>query len=87
MRAVFDPFFTHAGAVTEAPGLSLLGAFLLAYHQGGQITSTRAATGLILDILLPAAAPAPVSSAESSRDFITNVLMNDILWERLLPNG
>lgn len=87
MRAVFDPFFTNMGASSEGPGLGLLGAFLLAYHQGGRISSPRTAKGLILDILLPAAAPAPVSSAESSREFVTKVLMNDILWERLLPNG
>lgn len=87
LRSVFDPFFTHAAAGSDGPGLSLFGAFLLAYHHGGRVTSTRAAKGLALDILLPAAMPAPVSSAESSREFITNVLMNDILWERLLPNG
>lgn len=87
LRSVFDPFLTHAAAGSDSTGLALLGAFLLAYHQGGNVTSPRAANGLILDILLPASAPASVNSAESSREFITNVLMNDVLWERLLPNG
>ncbi|MDZ4404534.1 hybrid sensor histidine kinase/response regulator [Prosthecobacter sp.] len=87
LRSVFDPFYTHADAGTEGPGLTLMGAFLLAYHHGGRITSPRTAKGLILDILLPAVAPVPLAPAESSREFITNVLMNDVLWERLLPNG
>jgi two-component system probable response regulator PhcQ len=64
-----------------------MGAFFLAYHHGGKITSPRTAQGLILDIQLPAVAPAPATPADSSREFITNVLMNDVLWERLLPNG
>lgn len=87
LRSVFDPFFTHADASTEGPGLSLMGTFFLAYHLGGRIASPRTAKGLILDILVPATASAPAASGDSSREFITNVLMNDILWERLLPNG
>jgi two-component system probable response regulator PhcQ len=87
LRSVFDPFFTPADVGTEGPGLNLMGAYFLAYHHGGRVTSPRTAKGFILDILLPAAAPAPRAVADSSREFITNVLMNDILWERLLPNG
>lgn len=87
LRSVFDPFYTHTDAGLEAPALNLLGAYLLAYHHGGRITSPRTGSGRIIEVLLPASAPAPASSAESSREFITNVLMNDILWERLLPNG
>jgi two-component system probable response regulator PhcQ len=87
LRSVFDPFYSHTEAALEGPALNLLGAYLLAYHHGGRISAPQAGSGLILDVLLPATAPAPVASAESSREFITNVLMNDILWERLLPNG
>jgi hypothetical protein len=84
---VFDPFFTHTDAGTEGPGLNLMGAYFLAYHHGGRVASPRTGRGFILDILLPAAPSAPPALADSSREFITNVLMNDILWERLLPNG
>jgi C4-dicarboxylate-specific signal transduction histidine kinase len=87
LRSVFDPFFTHDDVTTDGPGLTLMGAFFLAYHLGGRITSQRTAKGLILDIVVPAVAPTPVAAVDSSREFITNVLMNDILWERLLPNG
>jgi len=87
LRSVFDPFFTHTDATKDGPGLTLMGAFFLAYHLGGRITSQRSAKGLILDIVVPAVAPAPVAPVDGSREFITNVLMNDVLWERLLPNG
>lgn len=86
-RSVFDPFFTHTDAATDAPGLALMGAFFLAFHLGGSITSKRGSKGLHLEVVVPASAPAPAPAPESSREFITNVLMNDILWERLLPNG
>lgn len=87
LRSVFDPFFTQADVDKEGPGLNLMGAYLLAYHHGGRISSPRAAKGLVLDLVVPATAPAPLPPADGSREFITNVLMNDILWERLLPNG
>jgi two-component system, probable response regulator PhcQ len=87
LRSVFDPFFTHADTTKDGPGLTLMGTFFLAYHLGGRITSQRTAKGLILDIVVPAVAPAPIAPVDSSREFITNVLMNDVLWERLLPNG
>jgi len=87
LRSVFDPFFTQADVDKEGPGLSLMGAYLLAYHHGGRISSPRTAKGLVLDLIVPASAPASVSPTDSGREFITNVLMNDVLWERLLPNG
>ncbi|MEZ5386650.1 MAG: response regulator [Prosthecobacter sp.] len=87
MRSVFDPFFTHASASSEWTGLSLMGAFFLAYHLGGRIASPRSVNGFTIDVMVPALVSAPVASEEGSREFITNVLMNDILWERLLPNG
>lgn len=86
LRSVFDPFFTHDTG-TEGPGLCLMGAFLLAYHHGGRITSPRKAKGLIFDVIVPAVVPPAIAPDASSREFITNVLMNDLLWERLLPNG
>lgn len=87
LRSVFDPFYSHADAGMEGPALNLLGAYLLAYHSGGRINAPRSGSGFMLDIVLPVSPPVAAGSAESSRDFITNVLMNDILWERLLPNG
>lgn len=85
LRAVLDPFATQETA-QATPGLTLLGACFLASHLGGTIRVPRGAQTTKIEITLPAAAATPQSTVEGSREFITNVLMNDILWERLLPN-
>ncbi|MFO1482371.1 MAG: response regulator [Verrucomicrobiaceae bacterium] len=86
LRSVLDPFCTQTEGADKA-GLSLLGACFITCHLGGRITAPGNAQNMMLDIVIPASAPVSVSTAEGSREFITNVLMNDILWERLLPNG
>ncbi len=85
LRSVLDPFCTQEDTQTT-PGLTLLGACFLVSHLGGSIRAPRGAQNTKIEITLPAAAPAPQSTTDGSREFITNVLMNDILWERLLPN-
>lgn len=85
LRSVLDPFCTQEDASTP-PGLSLLGACFLASHLGGRVSAPRGAQNTQIEILLPAAPAQPQSTVDGSREFITNVLMNDILWERLLPN-
>jgi two-component system probable response regulator PhcQ len=86
LGTVFDPFMM----TTDASGtgvLPLMGAFFLAYHLGGRITTQQGADGQVIELNLPAQNSFPATGPESGRDFITNVLMNDTLWERLLPNG
>ena len=87
LRSVLDPFCTQGDDAEVTPGLTLLGACFLVSHLGGRITAPRSSQTTKIDIVLPASAPTPLSTTEGSREFITNVLMNDILWERLLPNG
>lgn len=85
LRAVLDPFATQE-TEQATPGLTLLGACFLASHLGGSIRTPRGAQNTKIEITLPTTAAAPQSTVDGSREFITNVLMNDILWERLLPN-
>jgi two-component system probable response regulator PhcQ len=87
VRAVFDPLLTQANPGVDAPGLALFGAAMLASHQGGIAKIPRGASGFKLDIELPATAAEVPAAAQASREFITNVLMNDLLWERILQNG
>jgi signal transduction histidine kinase len=83
LRAVFDPFFIRADGAHES-GLSLMGAFLLVHHLGGRVVSlSTGAQGFQIVLEVPANLPAAVGG--ESRDFITKVLMNDNLWEKLLP--
>lgn len=87
LRAVFDPFFSS----TEDPqefGLNLMGVYFLVYHHGGQISNHNTnGAGLNLNIDVPLSPPANSNANESSREFVTSVLSNDALWERLLPGG
>lgn len=83
LRAVFDPFFIRADGAQES-GLSLMGVFFLVHHLGGRVTSLSAAgRGSNITFEIPVAPPA--DAANGSREFVTKVLMNDNLWEKLLP--
>jgi len=84
LRSVFDPFAIHP---EDAPdfGLNLMAVFFLVYHHGGHIQAENTQdVGAVFKIDLPVLAECPPSTASSSRDFVTKVLMNDLLWERLL---
>jgi two-component system probable response regulator PhcQ len=86
LRSVFDPFFINIDSPAES-GLSLIGAYFLVYHLGGRISSPRSSgSGLRLEITFPTGSSPALTAPDSSREFITNVLMNDTLWERLLPS-
>ncbi|TDU62472.1 two-component system probable response regulator PhcQ [Prosthecobacter fusiformis] len=84
LRSVFDPFAIRH---EDAPdfGLNLMAVFFLVYHHGGHIQAENTASqGALFKIDIPLLADLPPSTASSSRDFVTKVLMNDLLWERLL---
>lgn len=82
-RSVFDPFHIRTDGSNES-GLSLMAVFFLVHHLGGRVASLSAAgQGLQIALEFPTSLPAPTEG--QSREFITQVLMNDSLWERLLP--
>jgi two-component system, probable response regulator PhcQ len=86
LRSVFDPFFIRVDG-GEDLGLNLIGLYLLVYHHGGNVSALKPGeSGLNIIITIPATCPVSPSLESSSSDFVTNVLMNDTLWERLLPN-
>ncbi|MBE7498246.1 MAG: hybrid sensor histidine kinase/response regulator [Verrucomicrobiaceae bacterium] len=87
VRAVFDPLLSQASPDVDGPGLALLGSVLLASHQGGIARVPRGVSGFRLDIELPVTPEEAGAAPQSSREFVTNVLMNDLLWERILQNG
>lgn len=82
LRSVFDPFYERSEGLHPS-AVHLMGAHFLAHHLGGKITSPAGGKGLTLTVTLPLDAEG--SEAFTSRDFIGKVLMNDALWERLLP--
>jgi two-component system probable response regulator PhcQ len=84
LRSVFDPFCMRPDETPEF-GLNLMAVYFLVYHHGGHIDATQQdGQGVTFSIDIPVLAEAPQPTSASSRDFITKVLMNDALWERLL---
>ena len=61
-----------------------MGVFFLAYHLGGRVIALSS-PGQGLNVLLELPVDLKPASGGDSRAFVTNVLMNDTLWERLLP--
>lgn len=85
-RSVFDPFVA-ANDTNNKYGISLLGAFLLAYHLGGSIKATTASSShIIYTLCFPLTDTPPPAPEVRVEDFITQVLMNDSLWEKVLSN-
>lgn len=85
LRSIFDPFVVESGDA-EQFGLRLMTVYFLAHHHGGHVeASSPEGKGASFRISLPVGAP-PAGEAEGdeSREFVTSVLMNEALWERLL---
>jgi len=87
IHSILDPFSLQSGGSDEA-ALNMLGAYLLAYHLGGQVSATILADqGFLFDFTVLTQEAPPSDTLAGSRDFIAKVLMNDNLWERLLPEA
>jgi len=84
LRSVFDPFFIRRDE-TQDFGLNLMAVYFLVYHHGGHIEArSTPGQGVTFQIDIPVLPGSPPPATTSSRDFVTKVLMNDVLWERLL---
>lgn len=86
LRAVFDPFFVR-GQDPQSFGLNLMTAYFIVYHHGGQIeVNDSGGNGTLFTIRLPVEPRAPTAVA-NEEEFLSRVLLNDNLWERILANG
>jgi two-component system, probable response regulator PhcQ len=84
LRSVFDPFSLRDAAGQQF-GLNLLGVFFLAHHYGGSVKATdNEGKGVTYVIDLPVVSAPPPNITVSSQEFVTKVLVNDALWEKLL---
>ena len=84
LRSIFDPFVSESEEAGQF-GLRLMTVYFLVHHHGGQIeVANGEKNGVTFRIRFPVNVVASDSSEDSSRDFVTKVLMNDALWERLL---
>lgn len=85
LRSVFDPFFLRRDDPQEF-GINLMACYFIVYHHGGTIAvrslEGRGTTFVIeLPLLPPNAAP-----SQDAQDFLSKVMMNEALWERLLTS-
>jgi two-component system, probable response regulator PhcQ len=84
LRSIFDPF-AKVDTNTEHFGLRLMSVYFLVHHHGGTVTaSNQSGGGMKVVITLPVGVTEEPSEKSSSRDFVTKVLMNETLWEKLL---
>jgi two-component system, probable response regulator PhcQ len=83
LRSVFDPFSVRINNPQEL-GINLVACYLIVYQHGGRIEiRNRQGHGVTFMLTFPLR-PQMASPAEVQQDFITMVLMNDALWERIL---
>jgi two-component system, probable response regulator PhcQ len=86
IRSIFDPFFVRSGNPQEF-GIYLMTCFFIAYHHGGRITARGGkGKGNVFTLTFPLNPPVKVSSLEE-KDFISKILINETMWEKLLSDG
>jgi len=84
--SVFDPFFVRSENPQEF-GLNLMACFFIVHHHGGVIEVQNALEGgLQFRIELPLRS-ATTDPEEGGGDFLSRVMTNDHLWERLLAES
>jgi len=83
LRSVFDPFFIRNDDPKEF-GINLMACYFIVYHHGGKIqVESQPGRGLVFRLTFPVS-PQSEPAAQIEKDFLSKVLMNETLWERLL---
>jgi two-component system probable response regulator PhcQ len=83
LRSVFDPFFLRLDQHPEL-GINLMACYFIVYHHGGRIdVQNKEGRGILLTITFPVRSKR-VPPADDEEAFISKVLQNDALWERLI---
>lgn len=86
VNSLFDPFYLRVDEPQEF-GINLMACYFIVYHHGGRIyVRSQPGQGLSMDIHLPLK-PRPLAAENDSKDFLSKVMMNDRLWDKLLADG
>lgn len=86
LRSIFDPFFVRSGNPQEY-GIYLMSCFFIVYHHGGRISSRHEAhRGNIFNLTFPINPTVRRSSVEE-RDFVSKILVNETMWEKLISGN
>jgi two-component system, probable response regulator PhcQ len=83
LRSIFDPFFLFTDDRQEI-GINLMACYFLVYHLGGRVeVQSEEGRGAVFKLIFPKR-PKAAASTQEDEVFISKVLMNDALWERLI---
>lgn len=86
LRALFDPFFVPTVPPQEF-GIHLMTCYFLVYHHGGRIeVKSRVDGGTVFLLTFPLRAQTGHALLEE-KEFLSKVLLNETLWERLLAGN
>jgi two-component system probable response regulator PhcQ len=84
--SVFDPLFPRDDNQLEL-GVNLMACYFIVYHHGGKMDArSQEGIGTTFTLTFPIKPPAP-ATVEEEQVFLTNVLMNDTLWDKLLAGN
>lgn len=86
LRSVFDPFFVRADDPQEF-GINLMTCYFIVFHHGGTIhVLSEGGQGTTFILEFPTQPPLHPKK-QDEQEFLSKVLLNDALWERLLAGG
>ena len=86
LRSLFDPFFTRSGSPQEF-GIYLMTCFFIAYHHGGRISAkSQGGRGNVFTLTFPLEQQVKGILAEE-KDFMSKILINESMWEKLLAGN
>lgn len=83
LRQVFDPFFVRSGDPKEF-GINLMTCYFIVYHHGGKVdVQVAEGGGTCFNLRFPTG-PQPAPPPGEDEEFVSKVLLNEALWDRLL---
>ena len=86
LRSMFDPFFVRSGNPQEF-GIYLMSCFFIVYHHGGRISARREnGRGNVFTLIFPLN-PQAKNAALEEKDFVSKILLNEAMWEKLMSGN
>lgn len=86
LGSVFDPFVLGIDNQDEF-GINLMACYFIVYHHNGKMDArSREGSGTTFTVTFPTRPQVP-SAVQEEQVFLTKMLMNDTLWEKLLAGN
>ena len=83
LRRLFNPFYVRSDDPKEF-GVNLMTCYFIVYHHGGRVDVQNSENGGVIFILSFPLEAAATPAAREDEEFISKVLANEALWDRLL---